>query len=288
MASAARDCRRPTACRCRRSRRRRCAAHARPRSSSSRSACRLCHVAHRHAAFAPSRRVRGERLGPFFQNVRLHPGEKRIAVARDRVPGLVEGIVALVVAVRIGRIARRPARTRSRRSSRPAGSRRSGCAARNRRRSPRPSRSSASPPARLPSARPTMPSSSTLPARSALSAWMIGDVRPDRRHRGELFAGERAGDAPDVRVDLGQVGADVAAEDRERQPGRARLVGIGHRGVGVLLDRDLVAASRSHRRRGSGAASRRRDCHPMKIRPCRRSPCRSSGRRRCPASCGSG
>ena len=32
----------------------------------------------------------------------------------------------------------------------------------------------------------------------------------------------------------------IAAKDRERQPGRARLVGVGHGGVRMLLDRDRL------------------------------------------------
>src|SRR5688572_15960871 len=39
---------------------------------------------------------------PLIEHVRLHPGEERVAVACDRVPGLIIGVVALVVAVRIG------------------------------------------------------------------------------------------------------------------------------------------------------------------------------------------
>ena len=57
-----------------------------------------------------------------------------------------------------------------------------------------------------------------------------------RGHRRQLLAGERAGDALDVRVHLRQVGADVAAEHRARQARRARLIGVGHGGVGMLLD----------------------------------------------------
>src|SRR6266852_2564345 len=43
-----------------------------------------------------------EGLRPLVEHVRLYPGEERVAVARDRVPGLIIGVVALVVAVRIG------------------------------------------------------------------------------------------------------------------------------------------------------------------------------------------
>src|SRR5262245_60038671 len=48
-------------------------------------------------------RMRGVDLRAFFQHVLLDPGEERVAFARDCVPGLVVGVVALVVAVRVGR-----------------------------------------------------------------------------------------------------------------------------------------------------------------------------------------
>ena len=37
-----------------------------------------------------------------LEDVLAHPRDERLAVAGDRVPGLVEGVVALVVAVRVG------------------------------------------------------------------------------------------------------------------------------------------------------------------------------------------
>ena len=61
-----------------------------------------------------------------------------------------------------------------------------------------------------------------------------------RRHGGKLLAGERAGDELDARIDLRQVDADVAAQHRQRQPRGAGLVGIGHGGVGMLLDRERL------------------------------------------------
>ena len=57
------------------------------------------------------------------------------------------------------------------------------------------------------------------------------DVRPDRRHGRQHLAGIGAGDRADVRIDLGEVDALVAAEHGEGQVGRAGLVGVGHRGV---------------------------------------------------------
>src|SRR5712691_11185589 len=61
-----------------------------------------------------------------------------------------------------------------------------------------------------------------------------------RGHGGKLFAGEGAGDALDPRVYLGKVDAEIAAEDREREPGRAGLVGVDHGGVGMFLDRERM------------------------------------------------
>jgi hypothetical protein len=76
---------------------------------------------------------------------------------------------------------------------------------------------------------------STLPARS-LECVDHGYIRPDRRHGGEPLAGERTGDMPDVAVHFRQIDPEIAAKHRKRQPGRTGLVGIGHGGVGMLLD----------------------------------------------------
>src|SRR5262245_59281235 len=65
-----------------------------------------------------------------------------------------------------------------------------------------------------------------------------GDVGPVRGHRGEPLAGEWTGHVPYVRVDLREVDPDVATEHRAGEPGRARLIGVGHGGVGMLLDRE--------------------------------------------------
>src|SRR6185295_16601118 len=53
---------------------------------------------------AQARGMHGERLRPFVQHVGLHPGQEAVAVAGDLVPGEIEGIVARVVAVRVGRM----------------------------------------------------------------------------------------------------------------------------------------------------------------------------------------
>jgi hypothetical protein len=61
------------------------------------------------------------------------------------------------------------------------------------------------------------------------------DVRPVRRHGGELLAGERARHGRDTSA-RGQVAAAVAAQDAEREVGRAGRVRRRHPRVRVLLD----------------------------------------------------
>ncbi|MCY1237882.1 hypothetical protein D9M72_505940 [compost metagenome] len=60
-------------------------------------------------------------------------------------------------------------------------------------------------------------------------------IRADRRHGGEHFAGEGAGDRLDVGVHFRQVRADVTAQRREGQVGGAGLIGVGHGRMGVFL-----------------------------------------------------
>ena len=82
-------------------------------------------VGHAHAAFALRRRTCAAKAsGPCSSTFSFIQARN---VSRSRaivVPGDVEGVVALVVALRIGRDRRRPARARSRRRSSAAGSRR--------------------------------------------------------------------------------------------------------------------------------------------------------------------
>ena len=87
---------------------------------------------------------------------------------------------------------------------------------------------------------PVMPHICTLPRRSARWAWMTVTSG--------LSAGTAVSTSPVngqvigaiVAVCRGQVGADVAAQHGERQPGRAGGVPVGHAGVAVLLQ--LAAA----------------------------------------------
>ena len=63
-----------------------------------------------------------------------------------------------------------------------------------------------------------------------------GDIRVHGGYGGQHLAGEGTRHRPDRRVDVGQVGADIPAQHRERQAGRSSDVPIGHAGVRVLLD----------------------------------------------------
>ena len=65
-------------------------------------------------------------------------------------------------------------------------------------------------------------------------------VGPVRRNRGKLFAGEWARHTFDFGIHLRQVAADIAAENRTRQTGRARFIGIGHGGVRMFFQFELV------------------------------------------------
>ena len=78
----------------------------------------------------------------------------------------------------------------------------------------------------------------------ALSVRALGvddrHVRPVGGNRRQLLAGEGALDGSDVGVDLGIIGSSIALEESARHPRRTRGVGVGHRGVRVLLEYHLV------------------------------------------------
>ena len=83
---------------------------------------------------------------------------------------------------------------------------------------------------------PRMPHICTLPVRSARCAWMIvtsgasaGTAVSTSPVNGHVIGADR------VRVRR-QIGADVAAQDRERESARAGRVAVGHAGVAVLLE----------------------------------------------------
>ena len=135
---------------------------------------------------------------------------------------------------------------------------------------------------------PTMPSMSTLPARSArcacntvtsgLSAGTAASRSPVNGHstsRMREFCAR-------------QIGSDVAAQHAERQARCARAIGSGHAGVAVFVELDRAAANDSRPHRATGAVNRRQDCRPRKMSAFARSPCRSSGRRSGRGSFGSG
>ncbi len=95
-------------------------------------------------------------------------------------------------------------------------------------------------------------------------------------------------DRPRPAVCADQVGADVAAHDRERQPRGAGRVAVGHPGVRVLLDLQRPRPAVLDR---VAEAVQRADARVAAVGEdelARRSPCRSSGRRAGPGSSGSG
>ena len=128
------------------------------------------------------------------------------------------------------------------------------------------------------------PDRATLPARSACCAWMT------------VTSGLSAGTAVRVSpvnghsmvrivsVTVSQVGADVAAQHRERQPAGAGDVAGRHPGVAVLLDLQrhrpagLDRVTEAVQRADTGVAT------PAEDRACGRTRRRSSGRRRRRAS----
>ena len=132
---------------------------------------------------------------------------------------------------------------------------------------------------------PVMPQSCTLPSRSACWAWT---TPTSGRSAGTAVSTSPVnGQVIGLMLAVsGQVGAGVAAQDRERQPGRARDVAVGHARRGCAPRARAGAASRARPRRGSGAASRRPGCRPRRRPACGRSRRRSAGRRRCRASSG--
>src|SRR5579883_969358 len=50
------------------------------------------------------RTLLGEGFRPLLEHIGFHPGQEAVAVARDRVPFLVIGVIALVVTLGIGRM----------------------------------------------------------------------------------------------------------------------------------------------------------------------------------------
>ncbi len=135
---------------------------------------------------------------------------------------------------------------------------------------------------------PTMPVRETFPARSAFCAC--------RMVTSGLIAGTAASSSPvnghctdRIRsIDRREVGADVAAQHAERQPRRAGAIRRRHARVRVLVDRQrrgprvLDGVAQPVQRADAGIAA------PRERETCARIPCRSSGRRRGPASCARG
>jgi hypothetical protein len=77
-------------------------------------------------------------------------------------------------------------------------------------------------------------------------------IRVERGHRGQPLTSERAGDRADRRVagqtgQALQAGPAVPAQDRERHPGGAGHVPVGHPGVAVLLQLQRAGPGVLHR-----------------------------------------
>ena len=62
-----------------------------------------------------------------------------------------------------------------------------------------------------------------------------GDVGAVGGDAGERFAGEGAGDEADVRIDVGEADAEIAAEESARHTGGAGRVGVGHGGMTMFF-----------------------------------------------------
>ncbi len=185
------------------------------------------------AAVARARSMK--RLGPRLHHVLLNPPLKTVTISRDRIPGDVERVVTRVVAVRV----------RGMRSTRHGDDRVDG---------PRGKDHGVRAEALEAiddlldghDRRPRSQDRLLLYADDAFEQHVAGaigflrvddrHVRPMRRHRCELFTGERARDELDVGVDLREIRPAIAAEDRARHPGGAGRVGVRHRRVAVLFD----------------------------------------------------
>ncbi len=196
---------------------------------------------------------------------------ERVAVLRDRVPCLVEVVVARRIAHRKAGV--RAARDVADRADHPCGQH-DGTRDRwqlvddlldgddrSRRR-----------PAPLPSARRACPRSARCRARSARWAWMMPTSGFMRRHGRQHLARERALDRLDRAGVLRQVGADVAAQDRRTAARRRRPRNGWPCRRGCAPRSPAGAASRSRRRRGTGAANRRRGCRPTRTSACATQP----------------
>ncbi len=191
-------------------------------------------------------RILREILRGLLHHVLVDPLQEGVAVAGDGVPGLVEGVGALVVAVRVGG---------------------EGASGHDGDRRHRPRREDHG----VRAARPEIVDHFLHCDDRALGgkhrlllhpddslqhhvAGAVGALRVDdrdvgtkRRHGRQLLAGIGAGDRADRRIDLGEVDALIAAEHRKRQVGGAGLVGVRHRRVAVLLELKRLGPAVLHR-----------------------------------------
>src|SRR5215470_2050241 len=180
-------------------------------------------------------RVSCKDLWPLVQHVRLDPGEERFAFARDLVPGDVERVVALVVALGVGW----KGATRHNRDSphRPVWQNYGVEAARPEILDDLLDRYD-----RAPGRKHRF----LLDADDPFEQYIAGAVGPQRMDDGNIgpvrrngskhFASERTRHLADTGIHFRQVDPEIAAEDRTRQPRGARLIGIGHGGMRMLFD----------------------------------------------------
>src|SRR3546814_16344464 len=66
------------------------------------------------------------------------------------------------------------------------------------------------------------------------------DIRSDGWHGGQPFAGKRALDGADRRVDRGEINASIASEHGKRQSGRACRIRICHGSMPMLIKFELI------------------------------------------------
>ena len=182
-------------------------------------------------------RILAECAGVLVEDVVAHPGEEGVALAGNGVPGLVEGVGALVVAMGVGRVG--AAGHFGDGGHRPAGQDHGVGAAGAEivdhflDRDDRP---------------PGGEHRFLLHPEDALDqhvavpvgAERVDDryVRADCRHGCQHLPGIGTGERADRGVHAGKVDALVAPENGKGQIGGAGLIGVGHRGVGMLLERE--------------------------------------------------
>ena len=192
---------------------------------------------------------------------------KRLAIARDRVPREVERVVAIVVAVRVRRMRASRHDARSRRPPTTAGSPRCVPTPSNRPRPPRRSRAMRRAASTASFCTPMIPSTSTLPARSAFCACTI--ATSGRSAGTHASVSPVNGHATNLMLGLTVARSDPRSRERTRTAcrwRRQRRHWPSPRGCAPRSPAD--AATPAPPRRAADAASRRRDCRPTRTPAC--------------------